>query len=56
MSHMPLDLLHALATGCNHQGSVRNADLFSRAGCQISHDDYIKALRDGGRTVQRRSR
>jgi oxygen-independent coproporphyrinogen-3 oxidase len=45
---MPLDLLHALATGCNHQGSVRNADLFSRAGCQISHDDYIEALRDGG--------
>jgi len=48
MSHMPLDLLHALVTGCSHAGAVRNTDLFTRAECRVSHDEYTEALRDAG--------
>lgn len=48
MSHTPLDLPHALITGCSPVGSARNADLFGRADCNVSHDDYVAALRNEG--------
>ena len=48
MSHAPLDLPHALVTGYSHMGSVRNADLFNQAAYNVTHRDYVQALRNVG--------